>query len=148
MYYQSLRNSYNVYTLMIRSNRNLFRAFPTRVFPTLRYPNKVVRYSAGLQTTSDHSKQAYVIFNSIKLFSIAWAHISSRTCRVISVVWVVKRSILGLDILIDKGEIHTEEASFKRHKVSADRYFHLPNLVGQKIFTYQNAIFTYQMVVW
>ena len=32
------------------------------------------------------------------------------------------------------GEIHTEEANFKRHKVSADRYFHLPNLVGQKDF--------------
>ena len=47
---------------------------------------------------------------------------------------VVKRSILGLDILIDKGEIHTEESNFKRHKVSADRYFHLPNLVGQKDF--------------
>ena len=36
---------------MIRSNRNLFRAFPTRVSPELRYPNKVVRYSAGLHTT-------------------------------------------------------------------------------------------------
>ena len=47
---------------------------------------------------------------------------------------VVKRSILGLDILIDKGEIHTEESNFKRHKVSADRYFQLPNLVGQKDF--------------
>ena len=28
-YYQPLRNSYNVYTFMIRSNRNLFRAFPS-----------------------------------------------------------------------------------------------------------------------
>ena len=53
MYYQSLRNSYNVYTFMIRSNRNLFRVFPTRVSPALRYPNKVVRYSAGLRTTTD-----------------------------------------------------------------------------------------------
>ena len=38
---------------MIRSNRNIFRVFPTRVSPALRYPNKVVRYSAGLRTTSD-----------------------------------------------------------------------------------------------
>ena len=51
-YYQSLRNSYNVYTFMIRSNRNLFRVFPTRVYPALRYSNKVVN-SAGLRTTSD-----------------------------------------------------------------------------------------------
>ena len=50
---KSLRNSYNVYTFMIRSNQNRFRAFPTRVSPALRYPNKVVRYSAGLRTTSD-----------------------------------------------------------------------------------------------
>ena len=28
----------------------------------------------------------------------------------------------------------TEETNFKRHKFSADRYFHLPNLVGQKDF--------------
>ena len=28
----------------------------------------------------------------------------------------------------------TEESNFKRHKVSADRYFHLPNLVSQKDF--------------
>ena len=81
-----------------------------------------------------YSKQAYVISISIRLFCIARAHISSRTYCVISVVRVVKRSILGLDILIDKGEIHTEESNFKRHKVSADRYFHLPNLVGQKDF--------------
>ena len=53
MYYQPLRNSYNVYTFMIRSNRNLFRVFRTRVSPALRYPNKVVRYSAGLRTISD-----------------------------------------------------------------------------------------------
>ena len=38
---------------MIRSNRNLFRVFPTRVSPALRYPNKVVRYSTGLRTTAD-----------------------------------------------------------------------------------------------
>ena len=38
------------------------------------------------------------------------------------------------DKLINKGEIHTEEANFKGHKFSADRYFHLPNLVGQKDF--------------
>ena len=52
-HYQSPRNSYNTYTFMIRSNRNLFRVFPTRVSPALRYPNKVVRYSAGLRTTTD-----------------------------------------------------------------------------------------------
>ena len=52
-HYQSPRNSYNTYTFMIRSNRNLFRVFPTRVSPALRYPNKVVRYSAGLRTISD-----------------------------------------------------------------------------------------------
>ena len=52
-YYQSLRNSYNVYTFMIHFNQNLFRAFLTRVSPELIYPSKVVRYSAGLRTTSD-----------------------------------------------------------------------------------------------
>ena len=38
------------------------------------------------------------------------------------------------DTLISKNEIHTEEANFKRHKFSADTYFRLPNLVGQKDF--------------
>ena len=37
---------------MIRSNRNLFRVFPTRVSPALRYPNKVVRYFSRLRATS------------------------------------------------------------------------------------------------
>ena len=48
-YYQSLHNSYNVHTSITRSNRNQ-SFFPTRVSPALRYPNKVVRYSAGLRT--------------------------------------------------------------------------------------------------
>ena len=49
----SHRNSYIVYTFMIGSKRNLFRVFPTRVSPALRYPNKVVGYSAGLRTILD-----------------------------------------------------------------------------------------------
>ena len=53
---------------------------------------------------------------------------------IIYVLRVVKRSNRGLDTLVNKGEINTEEANFKRHKVSTDRYFHLPNLVGQKDF--------------
>ena len=57
----------------------------------------------------------------------------SSTWCIISVVWVVK-FIRWLDTLINKGEIHTEEANSKRHKFSADRYFHLPNLVGEKDF--------------
>ena len=52
-HYQSPRNSYNMYTFIIRSNQNSFRVFPTRVSPALKYPNKVVRYSAGIRTTSD-----------------------------------------------------------------------------------------------
>ena len=41
---------------MIPSNRNLYRVFPTKVSPALRYPNKVVKYSkysAGLRTICD-----------------------------------------------------------------------------------------------
>ena len=52
-HYPSLRNSCNVYTFMIRSNQNFFKVFPTGVSPTLRYPNKVVSYSAGLRIISD-----------------------------------------------------------------------------------------------
>ena len=46
---------------MIRSNRNLFRVFPTRVSPALRYPNKVVRYSAGLRTISEQINSKVVL---------------------------------------------------------------------------------------
>ena len=66
--------------------------------------------------------------SSVRLFSIAWALIFSRTCCVISVVWVVKLSNRWLNTLINKGEIHTEEANFQQ------TYFHPPNLVVQKDF--------------
>ena len=77
----------------------------------------------------------FVIVNALKSTWLQSCFVNpSRTCCVISVVWVVKRSNRGLDTLVNKGEINTEEANFKRHKVSTDRYFHLPNLVGQKDF--------------
>ena len=45
-HYQSLCNSYIVYTIVIRANRNLFSA---SVSPQQKYSNKVHRYSAGQQ---------------------------------------------------------------------------------------------------
>ena len=49
-HYQSLFNSYNMYTLMICSNQSLFRAFPLKVSLALKYPNKYFRYGFGQQS--------------------------------------------------------------------------------------------------
>ena len=46
----------------------------------------------------------------------------------------VKLSNRWLGTLINEGEIHTKEINFRRYRFSADKYFHLPNLVGQKDF--------------